>query len=158
MAPVYELMRICLHILLVACVTLLSAEVSAQSTGTVAGTVTEYDGRPLPGAQVIVQAMNWHDWSKTTFLAGTVTDENGRYLLTGIPVGTWTLVTAYPGYNSTYVLDVTISSRRTSTVDMVSEVCPPLAVVWEAPLLPRLPFTSVFYSGNLVEGDIGTRR
>jgi TonB-linked SusC/RagA family outer membrane protein len=59
-----------------------SGEVAAQATGTITGTVTTEAGEPLSGAQVTVQGTR----------LGTVTAANGRFVITGVPTGTYTVV------------------------------------------------------------------
>jgi hypothetical protein len=64
---------------------LLSAPAAAAAGGRIEGTFTTGDGRPVAGATVIAygEDQNW--------LADTVTDEGGRYLMTGVAAGALTL-------------------------------------------------------------------
>jgi TonB-dependent starch-binding outer membrane protein SusC len=67
------------------------------STGTVAGTVTGQDGKPLAGAQVFIQGA-----------AGrTVTDADGRFVAGAVTAGSQSLRASFPGY---------AEARRTVTV------------------------------------------
>ena len=54
-------------------------------TGRIAGTVTDSDGNPLPGA--VVRIAGHSEFSDTT-------DANGEYKITGVPEGTWPKVVA----------------------------------------------------------------
>jgi TonB-dependent receptor len=73
---------------------LLLQTANAQGTGSVYGVITEKStGSTLPGATILVKG--------TTI--GTVTDPYGKYVLTGLPLGTDTLVFSYVGYESLLV-------------------------------------------------------
>ncbi|QXD15380.1 TonB-dependent receptor [Rhodocaloribacter litoris] len=63
---------------------------SAQSTGTITGTVTDARGNALPGAQVIVAGTS----------LGTVTGIDGRYALDGVPAGEHTVEVRFVGYQT----------------------------------------------------------
>ena len=69
---------------------LLSGTAFAQNT--ITGTVTETDtGESLPGASVILEGTG----------LGSATDEGGRYSITGIPPGTYTVTVSFVGYETT---------------------------------------------------------
>ena len=81
----------------------------AQSNrGTVTGVVTDASDRPLPGVQVVDQALQ----------RGTTTDADGRYRIEGLPTGTHTLEFRFVGYQ-TAVRTVAIGAGETATVDVV---------------------------------------
>ncbi|MEM6336855.1 MAG: carboxypeptidase-like regulatory domain-containing protein, partial [Bacteroidota bacterium] len=66
------------------------AAATAQTTGTVSGTVLDAEsGDPLPGANVSITALR----------LGTTTDLDGRYRLT-VPAGVHTLQVSFVGYGS----------------------------------------------------------
>jgi len=65
-------------------------ELRAQDTGSVQGQVVDSTGGPLPGVLVRVQGID----------RSTLTDEDGRYLLRGLPTGSRTLQISYLGYES----------------------------------------------------------
>jgi len=84
--------------------------VSAQ-TGRIAGRVTEiYTGDPLPGANLYFTESN----------IGTTTDINGEYYLTGIPLGSFTLVVDYMGY-VTKEIPVTIAGDEILKLEIIME-------------------------------------
>jgi len=64
-----------------------SSEASAQEDFTISGKITDENGQPLPGANIIIKG--------TTL--GTTADAEGNYALT-VPDGTTTLVFSYIGY------------------------------------------------------------
>lgn len=64
--------------------------VSAQETGTITGQVTDAaDGRPLAGVQMVLAGTN----------LGTLTNANGRYIITRAPLGTQTVRAVLIGYS-----------------------------------------------------------
>jgi outer membrane receptor protein involved in Fe transport len=81
----------------------------AQETerGTITGTVTEsWEGKPLAGVTVIVRG---------TTLAVT-TDAQGRFQLTGVPAGVYTLQFSAPGYTRATLGEVLVAPGQTSPV------------------------------------------
>jgi iron complex outermembrane receptor protein len=74
-----RLLRIAL--LLAFAPTLLPALAWAQGSGQVAGTITGANGAPLSGVTVVINEMSM----------AAVTDDNGRFVLTGIPPGSYTV-------------------------------------------------------------------
>lgn len=74
--------------------------------GTLAGTVTDTDGTPLVGANVILQGST----------QGTVTDIDGKYSLQ-LQVGTQQLSASYIGFTATE-FSVTITANQTTTYDI----------------------------------------
>ncbi len=79
----------------------------AQDPGTVLGTVTDAtSGRPLTGVQVSVEG--------TTH--GGLSDESGRFTLTGIPAGTYRLRADFIGY-ATRVTTIEVVTGATVTSD-----------------------------------------
>ena len=87
-----------------------TAPIAAQATGTLRGVVQDaVTGRPLAGAQVSVAG--------TTL--GGLSNEQGRYLLLNVPVGTQTLRVVFIGYrNSEQTVDVVAGQVTTSTILM----------------------------------------
>lgn len=67
----------------------LGSHLLAQST-TVVGKVTDSEGVTLPGANVYLQGNN----------VGTITDINGEYALTNVPLGAQTIIISYLGFET----------------------------------------------------------
>jgi len=83
------------------------ALVFAQETGTVRGRVVDADGSlPVPSAPITIVGTR----------LGAVTDNNGSYVIQGVPAGTQTVRFARIGY-SPQTREVTISSGTEATVD-----------------------------------------
>jgi len=85
-----------------------AVNVEAQTTGKIAGKVTDSQGLPLPGVNVIIEG--------TT--RGTPTDTKGDFFILNISPGTYTLVFSIIGYETVRVTDVRVQVDRTTTVDM----------------------------------------
>src|SRR5215208_1390720 len=85
---------------------LFAGDVSAQ-TGAVTGTITRFDTQaPLDGVQVFVVGTN----------RTAVTNEQGRYLITSVPVGTYTIRASVIGFEQGEQ-SVTVSAGGTATAD-----------------------------------------
>lgn len=84
----------------------------SQGSATVSGVIKDAStGSTLPGAAVILQGIN----------KGTITDNYGKYILTGVPVGEQVLLFTYIGYkNQTF--EVSIVAGQSQTVNIVLEV------------------------------------
>jgi iron complex outermembrane receptor protein len=79
--------------------------VYAPVTDTVRGRVTDEQGKPLAGAQVVVSELDRR----------TRTDRDGGFLLASIPTGARTIVFSYPGYQTVVR---TLGSDAGSTLDV----------------------------------------
>ena len=88
-----------------------TAGAAAAQDGAVAGQVTSETGETLVGVQVFIPG--------TSF--GTLTDEAGRYRLTGVPAGEHTLRVSIIGYRGSDQL-VTVSAGEVATFDFVLPV------------------------------------
>jgi outer membrane receptor protein involved in Fe transport len=87
---------------------ILPAMLLAQSTtAKLAGVVTDADGNPLVGANVVVEGSN----------LGAATDELGRYYILDVPVGNYDLRAEYIGYTTVVEAGVRTSVGFTTTVD-----------------------------------------
>jgi TonB-dependent starch-binding outer membrane protein SusC len=78
----------------------------AQATGTISGTVTGTNGRPLNGASVAVAG--------TT--RGDQTDAEGRFTITAVPVGSRTVRATAAGYGEG-TRSVTVAAGQTATAN-----------------------------------------
>lgn len=81
---------------------------SAQATGQISGTVTGDDGGPLSGASVTVQGTD----------IGTLTDNGGRFTLTGVQAGEQTVRAQMIGYTPA-TTSVTVAAGQTATANLV---------------------------------------
>lgn len=80
---------------------------SAQTTGKIAGVVTDTSGDPLPGVNVIIEGT----------LTGSPTDIDGNYFILNVSPGNYTLIASYIGYQTVRISDVRVQVDRTTTVD-----------------------------------------
>jgi TonB-linked SusC/RagA family outer membrane protein len=88
------------------------AALRAQQAGSVTGTVTNRQtGQPLAGAQVFLQ--------NTRF--GQVTDANGRFSMTGVLPGNYTLVAQFLGYAEMRQPNVRVSPGQSINVPLSLE-------------------------------------
>jgi hypothetical protein len=79
----------------------------AQTSGKVSGTVTDENGQPLVGANVIVVG--------TSF--GGASDSGGNYYILEVPAGVYEVRADYIGYKSQTVGDIKVSTGLTTFVD-----------------------------------------
>ncbi|MGH7481265.1 MAG: TonB-dependent receptor domain-containing protein [Longimicrobiales bacterium] len=90
-----------------AAATLVPLPAVAQQTGSVTGSVVSAEtGQPMAGVQLVVVGTN----------VGTVSTSEGRYLLTGVPVGEQTIAARSIGYTAEEV-EVTVPSGGSATAD-----------------------------------------
>src|SRR5207245_4230041 len=82
------------HLLFVALLicTWLSAEVSAQVTAEISGTVKDQSGAVLPGGDVTVTQ------TQTGTTRRAITNETGSYLLSNLPIGPYRPEAMLPGF------------------------------------------------------------
>ncbi len=80
----------------------------AQSNGKVAGVVTDKEtGEALVGVNVYLEGTS----------LGSATDEDGYYVILGVPVGTYTIVAEYVGYTKVSVEGMRVSAGVTTNQD-----------------------------------------
>lgn len=97
--------------LLILTVLLPVAAVAQQLVQTVRGTVVDEDSRmPLIGAAVVVMG--------TDPLKGATTDIDGRFEITGIPVGRHSLRVQYMGYEPRIIPELNVGSARELVLDL----------------------------------------
>ena len=75
-------------------------------TGAIKGSVTDPNGAVLKGAQVSIESNDVH----------VVTDEQGLFLITGLPPGKYTLTISYVGF-AILEKEVDVAVGRTANVD-----------------------------------------
>lgn len=85
---------------------------SAQQTGKIAGKViNKKTGETLIGLTVKLNGSN----------AGVSTDIEGRYVLSGLNPGKYSLIFSYLGYQSKLITDIEVSAGKVSAVDVQME-------------------------------------
>ena len=88
---------------------IISSVVNAQETGTVVGQLVDAEsGDPLIGANVLLES--------TTI--GASTDIDGTFIITNVPVGTYTVMVMYVGYAETKVENVQVTSGESAKVNL----------------------------------------
>lgn len=101
----------------------------AQTSGKVSGVVTDENGAPLAGANVIIEGTS----------QGAATDVDGKYYILGVGVGTYTLRAEYIGYQTLRIENVQVSANLTTNVDFGLKVAAiegeMVEVVRERPLI-----------------------
>lgn len=123
---------------------LAGSTVSAQTTGKIAGVVTDADfGSGLPGVNVFIEG--------TT--QGTATNVDGSYSIIGVPPGTYTVVASYIGFATQKTENVVVNAGLTVEVDfeLREEVFEgeEIVVVAEKPLVQKdLTATTAIVSGD----------
>lgn len=87
-----------------------SSSLSAQSKSRVTGSISDATtGEALIGANVLL--IDTH--------LGAATDTEGKYIIVGVPVGTYSLQASLVGYAKKIITDVVVSADRVTTVDIV---------------------------------------
>lgn len=119
-------------ILFVVVAVLVPISLFAQTTGKIAGTVTDREtGDPLPGANVVVEG--------TTL--GAATDINGNYVILNVPVGTYAVRASFIGYETVTVRNIRVSIGLTTELnfELPSEALEvgEIEVVAERPLVNK---------------------
>lgn len=82
---------------------------SAQTTGKIAGRVTDTDGNGIPSASVLVVEAG----------RGATTDLDGYYTLLNVGAGTYSLRVSFLGYTTQLIEGVDVNVGQTSTVNAV---------------------------------------
>jgi Carboxypeptidase regulatory-like domain/TonB dependent receptor len=129
------------------CVLMMSAAAAAQqTTGTIAGRVLDEQKAAVPGA--MVTAKN----SSTGFTRSEVSDSEGLYRITGLPVGSYTLSIAISGFQpQSRTVQVTVSETLTADFDIaIAKVAENVTVTAEAALVDT--------TSSAVGGVVDTRR
>jgi iron complex outermembrane receptor protein len=85
---------------------------SDAGTGTIAGTVLDVSGKPIPNASVSI--MNESSGSPR----GVVADQEGKFSAPGLPAGVYTLEVSAPSFTSSRRTGVKLAANATENVDM----------------------------------------
>ena len=122
--------RLILPLLFVAAVLLVPAATYAQD-GTIAGVTRDTSNAVVPGVTVEVTSP-----ALIEKVRSTITDDNGRYQITALPVGTYKVTFTLTGFNTVERANVQITSNFTANVNVslaVGSVTETVAVVAESP-------------------------
>ena len=101
---------------LVAATVWLTASALAQE-GAIAGRVVDTDGEPLPGATVELRRGPASPEPRLE-----VTDLEGRYRISGLPPGTYSVLISLPGFGRVVRSGVEVGTGAAETVDAVLDV------------------------------------
>ena len=96
--------------------TLLSADVFAQATAQISGTVRDQSGAVLPGVEITATQ------NATGIARNTVTNETGSYVLTNLPVGPYKLEAGLPGFRTFVQTEITLLVNASLVVNPVLQV------------------------------------
>ena len=112
------------------------AAILAQTTGKIAGTITDKStGEALPGVNIVVEGTN----------LGASADLQGHYTILQVPPGTYSLRISMVGFRPVIVKDVYVKIEQTAIVDVVMEA--------EAVRAAEVVVTA---KRNLIEPDVAT--
>ena len=103
-----------------------------QSTGTIAGIVTDQQGAVIPGAQV--EVLN----TQTNALFSTSSNENGLYVAPGLAVGEYEISVESDGFRRSVRSGVTLQVGQNADINVtleIGQVTEVVEVVGEAPLV-----------------------
>ncbi len=99
--------------IIVGIVALMATSVCYADFGIVKGQVTDAkNGQPLMGANVVLV----NDENKSEVF-GSATDQNGLYLITQVPAGTYTLKITFISYSKYTVKKVNVNANRMTKID-----------------------------------------
>jgi hypothetical protein len=100
--------RVCLGVMMLVGVV---STAMAQQTGALSGAVRDAQGGVLPGVTITAT-------SGTTAPRSAVSNEQGTYLLSGLPPGTYSVVFELTGFSSQKQEEVLVQVNRTTRVDV----------------------------------------
>jgi outer membrane receptor protein involved in Fe transport len=124
----------------------LASSAAFAQTGTVTGTVTTEDGKPLPYANVMIVG--------TTLGAMSLAD--GKFNITGVPIGTYTVKAMMMGYTAVEKPGVIVNAGSTTTASfklkqkVVTEIQEILVVADK----PMVEVTETQVTGNVSEEQL----
>ena len=97
-------------LLLTALFSVMSLAAVGQTTGSIVGLLTdkEFNNEPLAFANVIIKGQN----------TGTTSDFDGLYALEDLPVGTYTIVYSFVGYETVEIDNITVEQDKVTTVNV----------------------------------------
>ena len=132
--------------MLIALLVLPTLMFAQSTTAKLAGVVSDADGNPLVGANVVVEGSN----------LGAATDQLGRFYILDVPVGDYNLRAEYIGYTTVVEAGVKTSVGFTTTVNFALEVASvagqEITVTRERPLInPNATNTTRIVDKELID-------
>jgi hypothetical protein len=107
----------CFSLILAAFTTLfITATAAAQATGGLAGTVTDPNGAVVQGVNITVKN------TATNLTRNTTTNEDGRWSLTLLPVGTYSVTYEKEGFKKSVSQDTQVEAAVTRGVEVALEI------------------------------------
>src|SRR5262245_799922 len=147
--------RLIMPLLLLAAVLLVPATTYAQDA-TIAGVVRDASNAVVPGVTVEVTSPVLIEKVRST-----VTDDNGRYQITALPVGTYKITFALTGFSTVERANVQVTSNFTANVNAslaVGNVTETVAVVAESPTVDIQNARVQYVFKGEVVADLPTER
>ena len=86
---------------------LIPVMILGQSSGKISGTVTDEDGNPLAGANVVLVGTS----------SGAASGDDGDYYILAVPAGTYSVRVDFIGYKSVIISKVIVSGDLTTDLD-----------------------------------------
>jgi len=83
----------------------------ADGTGAISGLVTDVTGAVIPNARVVLVTASQSDYE-------TVTGPDGAYHFIAVPIGSYTLRAASPGFQQSEIARVPVGAGKTTNVDI----------------------------------------
>src|SRR5262245_43353988 len=117
---------------MICCLLSIALAFSQSFTASVRGSVTDGTGALVPGAAIIVTEVGRNVQHKT------VTDSSGRYFITALPPGQYTLAVEATGFRKYVQSEFPLTVQQQATIDIalqVGEVASTVQVEGSAPLL-----------------------
>ena len=95
---------------------LFASRAPAQTTGTVSGAIEDANGGALPGVTVTMRNVD------TSLVRSAVTDENGRFVVAGIPVGRYEVRAELSGFKPLVRKDLALVVGQTAVLALTMQV------------------------------------
>ena len=95
---------------------LITVPAHAQATGGLSGTVADPNGAVVQGANVTAKN------TATNFMRNTTTNENGRWSLVSLPVGTYSVTYEKEGFKKSVSQDATVEVSVTRSLEVALEI------------------------------------
>ena len=118
--------------------------VERMTCGAISGTVVDYFGDPLPGANVFVEGTR----------LGAATNFDGEYRIDCVPPGPHDVTASFVGYTQAKVEGVEVLTQRERSLAFTlgegMVLCAPITT-GERPLFPRDPYAARVLTGEEIE-------